>query len=202
MLGFQNNKTRLLESALENQIKSATDFADVYHFLEPEQTTFRLRHALNQIDSVDDLKTGLGYSELLLRGAMLSSDLRKKTLTPNEYGRWLAIKQQSIADAKQVIKASLRNPWKNHYDWLGQSLAHSNVMQNPIARRAYEQLAVTYRIQEHLLNHPITSSMDNNYAPATNKNGYQIESMLPTAPQIISKANRLIDYYYSPQIEA
>jgi len=193
MIGFLKNSKAVPETS--KVVLDAINFADTWHYTEPEQTTYRLRQALHQLKDINqDLSHANHYSDLSQRGVMLSSDLRKKELPAADYGRWLAANLSSLGTAKQALKSGLRNPWRNHYDWLGQSLAHSSVLQNPLARRAYEQLAITYRIEQALMNRG-----ENQMMP-TNKTGYMIERVLPTAPQIAAKANRLIDHYYSPKI--
>jgi len=196
MIGFLSNKAKKSNESLSESVRYATDFADTYHFTEPEQTTYRLRHAINQIDSLDSVDSANHFAELTLRGAMLSSDLRKNKLDSDQYTKWHTNHLQSLGNAKQALKAQIRTPWRDHYDWLGQSLAHSAILRNRQARKSYEQLALTYRVQQHLLN----QLSDHDTHPETTKSGYMIESILPTSPQIVNKANRLINHYYSPEV--
>ena len=192
MLLFNQKKT---SDPVESVVQSAIDFADVHNFVEPEQTTYRLRHAMNQINSIEELRQANLYAEISHRTSMLPSKLRKRLLNHSEWHDWHRNNLQTIGSTKQIIKRSLRNPWQHHYDWLGQSLANSDILQNKHARRAYEQLAINYRIQQHLLNSADKSSSDK-----TTKNGYRIESVLPTADKVINKADRLIQHYYTPEI--
>ena len=195
MIGFSSRKPPKRSSEIQQMVKDAVNFADTWHYNEPEQTTYRLRSALNQLDHLDDLVNANHYAELTHRGAMLSSDLRQKQLSSADYGRWLSAHLQSLGTAKHALKSNIRSPWRDHTDWLGQSLAHSRILQNRQARMAYEQLAITTRIEQALLNHHNADSY-----PATTKSGYLIEKILPTSNQIVSKSERLIDHYYSPQI--
>ena len=175
----------------------AVSFADIYNFSDPENTTFRLRHAANyHTDLEADLNTVNMYSEVLFRQPFLSSNLRKKTMLGHEYQSWLHNNLETIGSVKNLLKRSLRRPWKNHYDWLGQSIQHSDALKDSRVRRSYEQLAIAYRIQEHLLN------LSSGESTKTNKSGYQIEQALRTKQRIIAKAERLIDHYYSPEIHS
>src|SRR5690606_12235407 len=129
---------------------------------------------------------------------MLPSKLRKPILSASDYHDWLTNNLENLGSTKRLIKESLRQPWRECYDWLGQSLAHSSILQNCHARHAYEQLAINYRLQHHLLN----LGDNSNYGPSTTKDGYIIESVFPTSHHIQAKATRLIQHYYSPTIES
>lgn len=196
MLGFSNKKPT--QNDLIDSVQKATDYADLYHYTEPEQTTYRLRHALNDLKDLPDLASANLYSELMHRGTMLTSDLRRRELDHSNYGRWLTAHSKGLGEAKIALKGNLRNPWKDNYDWLGQSLAHSSIMQNRHARMAYEQLAITYRLQQHLMN--LEQGEVSNPKMMTTQNGYKIEQVMPTSARIQQKADRLIKYYYSPII--
>ncbi len=192
MIGFLPTKKK--NSNVNTIVAAATTFADTYNFTDPEQTTYRLRHALNQITDAQELSSSIHIADLMHRGANLPSNLRTRNLRPSDYHAWLANSLESVGAAKQNLKIGLRSQWQDHYDWLGQSLAHSNVLINSKARRAYEQLAITYRIEQHLLN------FNKDSQAGTNKNGYQIETAMPISPAIVAKADRLINHYYSPTI--
>ena len=193
MLGFRSNNNQTPDEVVSH----ACDYADTYHYVDPEKTTYYLRRALNQISSnSNNLDRANQLTELMIRGVNLDSNLRSRHLSVFDYENWLSTQQQSIATAKLSLKQSLRSPWRDHYDWLGQSLAHSSILENAKARRAYENLAILYRVQNHLLKLSDTNRSNS----ATTKSGYQIEQVLRSRPHVINKANRIIDYYHRPNI--
>ena len=192
MIGFTTSRKL---NDVNRTVQQAVDYADTYNFLQPEQTTYRLRHAMFQVGKPVDVISSIQLSDLIHRGSNLSSELRARELDHNQAANWLHNNLHSIGTAKTHLKNTLRQPWNEHYDWLGQSLAHSDILSNRTARRGYEQLAITYRIQQHLLN-----LESNQFDAETTNSGYRIEQAMHISDRITSKANRLIDHYYRPVI--
>lgn len=199
MIGF-NRKHQKPAIPVNQVVQEAIDFSDVYHFLDPETTTYRLHHAINQLNNLEDLDNAINYAHLAHRSALLPSHLRRRDLSAYDYGQWLTNVSSNLGQAKLALKSSLRAPWRADYNWLGKSLAHSSILQNPQARHAYEQLAVTYRIQQHLLNQTNTAGSPAPDQTPTNKSGYVIERLMPNSAHIANKSSRLIDHYFSPTV--
>jgi hypothetical protein len=199
MTNWGRNQQMQTNIAVDQSVKDAIDYADLYYYLDPETTTYRLRHALNHLTdnrdefSVEQLPL---YAQLMSRLPLLDSSLRRRTLNHVDILNWQHQSLLQIGNAKLELKKTLRTPWRNHYNWLGQSLAHSNLLQNRHTRQSYEDLAILYRLEQHLHDYPHTNE-DN----GTTKNGYYIESIMPTGNRIAHKAGQIINSYYRPDIQ-